>query len=249
MCCRFWVDQEVDEELEKMNIGFPPGNRGTRHDIRPADSVWIIGRRMGSRELSVSVDRWGFLTRDQKLMINARAESVFDRKMFREGVLHHRIAVPAAGFYEWNAEKEKNRFQSPGGILFMAGLADYSGGVGIDSGADPSGVRADFGVDSGADSGGAGAGSGADFGGTDVDSGVDFSADSGGGGIGGAGRFVIITTAANASMKPVHDRMPLILEKDQLDDWILDDSMTERLLRQVPVSLSRYSDYEQMSLF
>lgn len=223
MCCRFWVDQEVDEELEEMNIGFPPGNRGTRHDIRPSDSAWIIGRRMGSRELSVSVDRWGFLTRDQKLMINARAESVFDRKMFREGVLHHRIAVPAAGFYEWNAEKEKNRFQSPGGILFMAGLADYSGGVGIDSSADPSGVRADFGVDSGADSGG--------------------------GGIGGAGRFVIITTAANASMKPVHDRMPLILEKDQLDDWILDDSMTERLLRQVPVSLSRYSDYEQMSLF
>lgn len=83
MCCRFWVDQEVDEELEGMNIGFHLGKRGTRHDIRPSDPAWIIGRRMGSRELSVSVNRWGFLTRDQKLMINARAESVFDRKMFR----------------------------------------------------------------------------------------------------------------------------------------------------------------------
>ena len=60
---------------------------------------------------------------------------------------------------------------------------------------------------------------------------------------------MIITTAANASMKPVHNRMPLILEKDQLDGWILDDSMTERLLRQVPPGLSRHSDYEQMSLF
>ena len=205
MCCRFWVDQEVDEELEGMHIGFSPGNRGTRHDIRPSDPAWIIGRRIGGRELSVSMGRWGFLTGDQRLMINARAESVFDRKLFREGVLHHRIAVPAAGFYEWNAEKEKNRFQRPGGILFMAGLADYSDGAGADS---------------------------------DVDSGAD-----------GAGRFVIITTAANASMKPVHNRMPLILEKDQLDGWILDDSMTERLLRQVPPGLSRHSDYEQMSLF
>ena len=208
MCCRFWVDQEVDEELEGMHIGFSPGNRGTRHDIRPSDSAWIIGRKMGSRELAVSMGRWGFLTGDQRLMINARAESVFDRKLFREGVLHHRIAVPAAGFYEWNAEKEKNRFQRPGGILFMAGLADYSDGAGADS---------------------------------DVDSGA--------GGADGAGRFVIITTAANASMKPVHNRMPLILEKDQLDGWILDDSMTERLLRQVPPGLSRHSDYEQMSLF
>ena len=28
-------------------------------------------------------------------------------------------------------------------------------------------------------------------------------------------RFVILTTAANESMKKVHDRMPLILEKEQ----------------------------------
>ena len=28
-------------------------------------------------------------------------------------------------------------------------------------------------------------------------------------------RFVILTTGANDSMKPVHDRMPLILEEDE----------------------------------
>ena len=43
--------------------------------------------------------------------------------------------------------------------------------------------------------------------------------------------------------------MPLILEKDQLKDWILDDSMTEKFLRQVPANLDRHSDYEQMSPF
>lgn len=31
-------------------------------------------------------------------------------------------------------------------------------------------------------------------------------------------RFVILITAANESMRKVHDRMPLILEKEQLAD-------------------------------
>ena len=34
-------------------------------------------------------------------------------------------------------------------------------------------------------------------------------------------RFVILTTAANESMRKVHDRMPLILEKEQLADWLM----------------------------
>lgn len=39
----------------------------------------------------------------------------------------------------------------------------------------------------------------------------------------GEERFIIITTQANASVKQVHDRMPLILEKNELEDWIYDD--------------------------
>ncbi|MDE7259344.1 MAG: SOS response-associated peptidase [Lachnospiraceae bacterium] len=30
-------------------------------------------------------------------------------------------------------------------------------------------------------------------------------------------RFVILTTAANESMNPVHDRMPLLLEQDEIE--------------------------------
>ena len=35
-------------------------------------------------------------------------------------------------------------------------------------------------------------------------------------------RFVILITAANESMIKVHDRMPLILEKEALEDWFDD---------------------------
>ena len=61
-------------------------------------------------------------------------------------------------------------------------------------------------------------------------------------------RFVILTTAANESMRKVHDRMPLILEKEQLEDWF-DDRKVEEFLHQIPVLLKRETEYEQQSLF
>lgn len=62
-------------------------------------------------------------------------------------------------------------------------------------------------------------------------------------------RFAILTTAANDSMKSVHDRIPLVLERDEIDKWLHEDQMTEAFLRKTPALLERKTDYEQMSLF
>ncbi len=62
-------------------------------------------------------------------------------------------------------------------------------------------------------------------------------------------RFVILTTAANASMQPVHDRMPLILEPDEIVPWILDDGKTEQILHKTPCLLERRCEFEQISFF
>ena len=62
-------------------------------------------------------------------------------------------------------------------------------------------------------------------------------------------RFVILTTGANASMKPVHDRMPLILEEDEIAPWILDERQAEHILHKMPCLLERRTDYEQLTLF
>lgn len=61
--------------------------------------------------------------------------------------------------------------------------------------------------------------------------------------------FVILTTAANASMEPVHDRMPLILERQEIADWMFCDAKTEDFLHKTPCLLERKTDYEQLSLF
>ena len=61
--------------------------------------------------------------------------------------------------------------------------------------------------------------------------------------------FVILTTAANASMEPVHDRMPLILEYQEIMDWMFDDTKIEGILYKTPCLLERKTEYEQLSLF
>jgi len=43
--------------------------------------------------------------------------------------------------------------------------------------------------------------------------------------------FVILTTAANESMAPIHDRMPVILAPDEREQWIGDDDFMRQALR------------------
>ena len=62
-------------------------------------------------------------------------------------------------------------------------------------------------------------------------------------------RFIILTTEANESMKPVHNRMPLILEKNEIMPWIFDERRTEDFLHKIPCLLERKTEFEQMSLF
>lgn len=61
--------------------------------------------------------------------------------------------------------------------------------------------------------------------------------------------FVILTTGANASMQAVHDRMPLILEEADVEDWLFREEKTEKLLQKVPQELMSATEYRQMGLF
>lgn len=61
--------------------------------------------------------------------------------------------------------------------------------------------------------------------------------------------FVVLTTQANASMEPVHERMPLILEEDEITEWIYQDDKTEELLHKVPCQLECRTEYRQLGLF
>ncbi|HEX6929236.1 MAG TPA: SOS response-associated peptidase [Gammaproteobacteria bacterium] len=74
-----------------------------RYNISPAQTAPILRRVDG--ELVVSDMRWGFAPRwmkdPNKAQINARSETVFEKRMFKQAAKSQRCLVPASGWYEW----------------------------------------------------------------------------------------------------------------------------------------------------
>ena len=61
--------------------------------------------------------------------------------------------------------------------------------------------------------------------------------------------FVILTTAANASVVQIHDRMPLMIPKPDIGSWLMDDSRVGEFLQLKMPRLRSHMEYQQMSLF
>ena len=70
--------------------------------------------------------KWGFPKWDGKgVIINARAETINEKPMFKKLLLSKRCIVPASYYFEWKqAEKGKDKYKisKPGSNIYMAGL-------------------------------------------------------------------------------------------------------------------------------
>lgn len=64
---------------------------------------------------------------------------------------------------------------------------------------------------------------------------------------GAENRFVVLTREANASMEPVHDRMPLILSGEEVLPWVSDAARASDLLTKELPMLKAERPYEQIS--
>lgn len=60
-------------------------------------------------------------------------------------------------------------------------------------------------------------------------------------------RFVILTREANASMAPVHDRMPLILSRGEVEPWVRGVNEADDILAKKLPLLRAERPYEQMT--
>ena len=195
MCGRYFFDGETAKEIED-ELELSPGLITTgAGDITPAMSPIVISadRGGGGAGLRVSAMFWGVTQKDKKLVINARAESALEKPMFSDSVERRRLVIPAAGFYEWDKDKNKVTFYSKDkSPIYLAGFYQLS---------------------------------------DNKDS------------------FVILTTAANESMIKVHDRMPLMIEKNAVKDWIFDTDAAKEMLHMKMPLLESHQEYEQMKLF
>lgn len=61
--------------------------------------------------------------------------------------------------------------------------------------------------------------------------------------------YCILTTAANASMRQVHDRMPLVLRREQIAHWLSQPEASTDFLRMTPPLLNKSSADAQLRLW
>jgi putative SOS response-associated peptidase YedK len=106
-----------------------------RYNISPSQTVPIIIEKDTDENKTARVletSNWGLVpgfVKDPRLlkpMINARAETLLEKRMFKGAFLNRRCLIPADGFYEWlteNKKKQPVRFQINNGELFaFAGI-------------------------------------------------------------------------------------------------------------------------------
>ena len=136
---------------------------------------------------------WGFTNPYRKgLIINARAETVREKKLFADSIMNRRCIIPASGFYEWNPDKARFCFTDPDDeLLLLAGIYHEEQGK---------------------------------------------------------PRYTILTTQANESMQPVHDRMPVLIRHDEIRSWIEDREKLSEFLTRPQMQLVCEQDSGQMRM-
>lgn len=126
MCGRYYIDEETALELQKIiaNVDRKLNPTNYVRDIVPSAKAPIIIQH--NLEMSLELSSWGFKNyNDNRLIINARAETVSEKRTFRDCLNARRCIVPAKGFYEWDKSKNKFTFNHKNkSIMYFAGLYD-----------------------------------------------------------------------------------------------------------------------------
>ncbi len=106
MCARFSLYATPAQIAELLEIDVPEVE--PQYNIAPTDLVIGAIEKEGKRQLREF--RWGLIPSWAKnpavgtKMINARSESILEKPAFRNAFMRRRCAIPANGFFEWKHE-------------------------------------------------------------------------------------------------------------------------------------------------
>jgi putative SOS response-associated peptidase YedK len=112
MCGRYTLT-DPDPRLLRFRFGLTESveiEQEPRYNVAPTDPVLAV-RLNGDGEREPGILRWGLIPQHtnpdsfDRLLINARAETVAEAPAFRDAFETHRCLILADGFYEWRAEE------------------------------------------------------------------------------------------------------------------------------------------------
>jgi putative SOS response-associated peptidase YedK len=181
------VDGMDDRDNRWSNV--PP-----RYNGAPSQDLWVIRRNPATGERSLDLLRWGLVpawceARPKPPPINAAAETLRDRPMFREAYARRRCILPIDGFFEWRAVKGE-KVKQPFAIAMKDG-SPFGLGALWENWKDPASGE-------------------------------------------WLRTFCVVTTRANALVRPIHSRMPLILRPADYERWLGPEPDPRDLLRPFP---------------
>lgn len=104
VCGRYVIAQDVDVYARFFGVdAIRTEMLEANYNVAPTESVYAVVDHDDQRQLGAF--RWGFIpfwaTSPARGQINARAESVAEKAMFRDSFARRRCIIPADGFYEW----------------------------------------------------------------------------------------------------------------------------------------------------
>lgn len=176
MCGRFSLAVEATRIMERFCLDEIPFAYSPRYNIAPGQPIVAIIAVQGKRRIGQL--RWGLVpawSKEKKggfKMINARAETLWEKPMFRKLVDRKRCIIPADGFYEW---KQGERGKRPLRIVLKSGeLFAFAGLYDTWSGTDGEKLHT----------------------------------------------CTIITTQPNEVVAEIHNRMPVILRREDENLWL-----------------------------
>lgn len=182
MCGRYLFDPMTGELDEYWQIIADVAKKQEKYkeqeiatgEVFPSNNVLTLGANK-SNEVVPGITRWGFEGfKKGQLFINARSESVEEKKTFSKHFRERRIVFPMNGFYEWNSDKKKFLFTGNNEVIYVAGFYRIHENV---------------------------------------------------------AESIIMTTEPNTVVSPIHDRMPLIIDKSDINNWVLDLDFAREYLK------------------
>jgi len=122
MCARYLTFKEGRDDDLFFGITSSRYDPQQLKEIHPTDTAPVFVQE--GNLITARAMKWGLPMQRAGVIFNARAETLEEKKLFRESFYFRRCAVPAWGFYEWDHEsgrryifRDKN--DTP---VYMAGI-------------------------------------------------------------------------------------------------------------------------------